>query len=904
VTADELAELERYLSPAERKELCALLDADIAERPWTPLPGPQTTAYESVADVVGFGGAAGGGKGLALDTPLPTPSGWVNMGDVQVGDTLFDDRGQPCAVTAVSEINRRPCFRLTFDDGSALVADDVHRWVTFNAAELAALTRKSPEWRAARRAARPSRAKEGTSPARLAALAKLNARDTSTAPPVGAVRSTSELHATLLTSSGRRNHAIPVASNLATPTSDLPIPPYTLGAWLGDGSSRNGQLTGMDAGIWERIEADGFKVVHYASSEQAHSILGLKVKLRAAGLLQNKHIPPAYLRAAHTDRVALLQGLMDTDGHAALDGGCEFDWVNEVLVGNVLELVRSLGIKATLTTGVAKLDGRVISAKWRVKFVTNLPVFGLQRKQDRIRPTQRRVAAFRYLVACEPVDSVPTRCIAVDSASRQYLAGTAMVPTHNTDLACGKAISQHQVVQIFRREGTELNAIIDRLEGIVGHREGLGGKPPVWRSPAGNCRLIEFCSVPNLGDERKFQGRAKDLLVVDEAANFLEAQVRFLMGWVRTTDPEQRTQTLLTFNPPTSADGRWVIQFFAPWLDPKWAGVRAVPGELRYVAVVNGEDMWVDDERPFVMAGKARKYDFDPADYTGARATMVIRPQSRTFIPSRITDNPFLVGTNYMSTLQSLPEPLRSQMLNGDFMAGVKDDEWQVIPTRWVEAAQARWKPKAPKGEMVQMGVDVARGGDDSTTVATRHLDPQAGHDQWYDEIKSVQGADTDDGDKAASHVLIKRRDDAPINIDVIGVGASAYDSLKRAEAQVMGVNVAIPARRANDKSGSLTFFNLRSDLWWGFRELLDPTNDTGIALPPDPKLLAELCAPRFTLSGKAIKVESREDIVKRLGYSPDRATAVILASIDQPKVAAMRAARSQRDVLDYDPYA
>lgn len=471
-----------------------------------------------------------------------------------------------------------------------------------------------------------------------------------------------------------------------------------------------------------------------------------------------------------------------------------------------------------------------------------------------------------------------------------------------TDLACGKAISQHQVVQIFRREGTELNAIIDRLEGIVGHRDGLGGKPPVWRSPAGNCRLIEFCSVPNLGDERKFQGRAKDLLVVDEAANFLEAQVRFLMGWVRTTDPNQRTQTLLTFNPPTSADGRWVIQFFAPWLDPKWTGKRAMPGELRWVAVVEGKDVWVDDSRPFVLIDGKRVHDFDLADYTGSKATMVVRPQSRTFIPSRITDNPYLVGTNYMSTLQSLPEPLRSQMLNGDFMAGVKDDEWQVIPTRWVEAAQARWKPKAPKGEMLQMGVDVARGGDDSTVVSTRHRDQQAGHDQWYDELKEVQGADTDDGDKAASHVLIKRRDDAPINVDVIGVGASVYDSLRRAEAQVLGVNVAERSRRATDKSGSLTFFNLRSDLWWAFRELLDPTNDTGAALPPDPKLLAELCAPRFTLSGKAIKVESREDIIKRLGYSPDRATAVILASIDQPKIAAIRAARANDAVLNYDP--
>lgn len=457
-----------------------------------------------------------------------------------------------------------------------------------------------------------------------------------------------------------------------------------------------------------------------------------------------------------------------------------------------------------------------------------------------------------------------------------------------TDLACGKALTQHQVVQIFRREGTELNAIIDRLEGIVGHRDGLGGKPPVWREPGGKCRLIEFCSVPNLGDERKFQGRAKDLLVVDEAANFLEQQVRFLMGWVRTVDPNQRTQTLLTFNPPTSAEGRWIISFFAPWLDKKYSGPggRAKPGELRYVAVIDGKDTWLTSGEPFTHNGET------------------IRPQSRTFIPSRITDNPFLVGTNYMATLQALPEPLRSQMLYGDFEAGMEDDIWQVIPTRWAEAAMARWKDRQPKGEMLTIGVDVARGGQDSTIIAPRHRDAQAGHDLWFDKLREIQGKDTDDGDKAASQVLVARRDDAVINVDVIGVGAAVYDSLRRAQAQTIAVNVAEKARRATDKSGALSFFNLRSDLWWGFRELLDPRNDTGIALPDDPKLLAELCAPRWELSGKTVKVESREDIVKRIGRSPDRATAVILASIDVPKLSVIRATSLQHDVMHYDPLA
>lgn len=468
-----------------------------------------------------------------------------------------------------------------------------------------------------------------------------------------------------------------------------------------------------------------------------------------------------------------------------------------------------------------------------------------------------------------------------------------------TDLAVGTALTQHQVIQIFRREGTELNAIIDRMSEIVGHRDGLGGKPPVWRAPGGTAKLVEFCSAPNLGDEKKFQGRAKDLLVIDEAANFLEQQVRFLMGWVRTTDPNQRTKTLMTFNPPTSAEGRWLIAFFAPWLDKKFAGPggRAAPGELRYVAVINGKDTWVPDGRPFVLVNGERTVDFDQARYTPAE---IIQPQSRTFIPSRITDNPFLVGTNYMATLQALPEPLRSQMLLGDFEAGMEDDIWQVIPTAWAEAAMARWQKRAPKGEMLTMGVDVARGGRDNTYIATRHRTEH--HPLWFAPLIEVPKDQTDDGDKCAAAVMVNRRDDAPINIDVIGVGASPYDSLKRAKAQVWGVNVAEAPQRTTDKSGRLSFLNLRADLWWALREALDPVNDTGIALPPDQALLAELCAPRWSLQGKQIKVESREEIIKRIGRSLDRATAVVLALPDVPKAAALQAARGRDEVLVYDP--
>lgn len=451
-----------------------------------------------------------------------------------------------------------------------------------------------------------------------------------------------------------------------------------------------------------------------------------------------------------------------------------------------------------------------------------------------------------------------------------------------TDLACGKALTQHQVVQVFRREGTELGGIIDRLEQILGHRDGLGGKPPVWRAPFGGCRLIEFGSVPNLGDERKFQGRAKDLLVIDEAANFLESQVRFLMGWVRTVDPGQRTQTLLTFNPPTSAEGRWIVQFFAPWLDKKFNGVRAKPGELRHVAVIDGRDVWVPSGEPFVHNGET------------------IRPQSRTFIPSRISDNPYLMGTNYMSTLQALPEPLRSQMLYGDFEAGMEDDPWQVVPTAWVEAAQARWTLRAPRGEMMNLGVDVARGGKDSTVIIARHR--AEGGAPWYAPPAKHPGSETPNGNKVAGLVIAERTHNSPVCIDVIGVGASPFDKLNDLGVQVIGVNVSEKAT-ATDRSGRLRFFNLRSQLWWQMREDLDPANDTGIMLPPGQELLAELCAPRWSLSGMTIQVESREEIVKRIGRSPDLASALVLARMDVPKIAALRAAGARDEVLDYNPW-
>lgn len=446
-----------------------------------------------------------------------------------------------------------------------------------------------------------------------------------------------------------------------------------------------------------------------------------------------------------------------------------------------------------------------------------------------------------------------------------------------TDLGLGLSLTRHKVVQMFRREGTELTAVIDRCAEILGTREGLTGRPAIWRKPTPTCEIIEFCSVPHAGDETSYQGRAKDFLWFDEASNFLESQVRFLMGWVRSVDPNQKCQTLLTFNPPTTVEGRWIVSFFAPWLDKKHPRP-AKSGELRWFATIDDKEREVPGPEP-VEDSKGR----------------MVRPMSRTFIAARVGDNPDLAkSSQYLAQLDSLPEPLRSLMRDGDFAAAMEDDPMQVIPTAWVEAAMARWKPRNPMPEMDSIGVDVAMGGRDSTIIARRH-----GH--WFDVPIVYEGHRCPDGPTIAGYITAAQRGRAPIHLDLFGVGAEPYGHLMRAQAPVLGISmgektgeIAIEGRRR--------FFNVRSCLWWRMREALNPSNPLQIDLPPDRRLLADLCAPKWSeRAGGIIYVDSRDEIMEAIGRSPDYGTAYILALMHSP-VLRSRGAGWDRQEKPYDP--
>lgn len=424
-----------------------------------------------------------------------------------------------------------------------------------------------------------------------------------------------------------------------------------------------------------------------------------------------------------------------------------------------------------------------------------------------------------------------------------------------SDLGLGLGFTEHERTLVLRRQYTDLASLIERAIEINGTRNGFNGQPPPSLKTT-NKKLIRFGANRLLGDEQTWQGQPFDLKVFDEAAQFLEAQIRFHLGWIRSTTIGQRTRALLATNPPLSAEGDWIIGMFRPWLDITHPSP-AKPGELRwYVTAPDGTDLEVEGPDPV---------EFDGKEYL---------PTSRSFIPAALRDNPFLINTGYKAQQDALPEPLRSAIRDGNFMLARQDDQYQVIPTEWIRMAQLRWSEKPPACiGMSSLGVDVALTGDDHTTFARRH-----GH--WYDEIISEKSGATPDPLDVASRAITIMRDGCPIIIDMGGgYGSGVYSHLKNnvGGLTLFGFNGSNESLKRS-RDGKLKFKNKRAEAHWKFREALEPNLGEPIALPPDPELMADLTAPRWKLTPSGIQIESKDEIKKRIGRSPDKGDAVIMA--------------------------
>jgi hypothetical protein len=375
-------------------------------------------------------GYPGHGKAVSLDTPIPTPTGWTTAGDVTAGDALLDEAGSPTTVLAVTPImHNHECYLMTFDDGSEVVADADHQWFTWG--------------ERARRSERTARRNNRAIERPLAP----HGSDQSHKRHRPSVVTTREIAESLVVD-GKLNHAIQLAKPLHLPEVNLPIDPYWLGTWLGDGDSHAPTVTSEDAEIaqhWEREAAvrnlrfvpifrEG-KCNRYTINSSGVPRRGgnpMLNDLKELGVVRNKHIPMSYLRASEGQRRDLLAGLLDTDGYAHPDGSVEFCTTKKVMADGVFELVCSLGYVPRVYEDRAKIDGRDCGPRYRVCFRGHGQLFRLERKQKNVKPSPSPRSQWRRVVSCDPVPSVPVRCLSVDSPNSLFLVGRSMIPTHNT----------------------------------------------------------------------------------------------------------------------------------------------------------------------------------------------------------------------------------------------------------------------------------------------------------------------------------------------------------------------------------------------------------------------------------------------------------------------------------------
>jgi hypothetical protein len=382
-----------------------------------------------------------------------------------------------------------------------------------------------------------------------------------------------------------------------------------------------------------------------------------------------------------------------------------------------------------------------------------------------------------------------------------------------------------------------------------------------------NPATIDFGHMEKRTDMFKYQSAAYAYVAFDELTSFLEEQYLYLLSRIRSV--ANVPKRLRGGTNPGNEGHDWVFRRWRPWLDVTYHDP-AMPGELRWFARIKDQD--VEVEGP---------------DFLGPDGEEAL---SRSFIPAFVEDNPALLAKDpqYISRLMALPEPYRSQLRDGNWLVGA-EHEWQIIPHQWIREAMNRWEAK--DGELFEFSgaaLDPARG------VNQAVLGHKRGN--WVGELEYFNERDTMYLIGETRRLYGEQFGDGrlhPARIDIIGVGAGIYDRMREIAGEMRQdperlhrIVEAYPITSsekstATDQSGLLEMYNVRAEMWWHMRELLDPDNplhlDEPICLPPDNVLLADLAAPRWRNTSGGILVESKEDIKKRIGRSTDAGDVVCM---------------------------
>ncbi len=569
-------------------------------------PTPKQAAFLLVDDLeVFFGGAAAGGKELLASMPIRTPTGWKEMHEIHPGDYVFDDEGSPTMVLAESEIVwDKPCYKITLDDKTEIICTNTHPWVV--------TTHVDAERNNYRLRVMTTEEMYQLNPRYIRGYKRKNGVRT---PYYGS------------------KYRIPVAKPLQYEEKDLPIHPYLLGIWLGDGSRHNGVITTIDIEIVDKLAELGYEVTKYKHGYDWR-VRNLRAPLRELGLLstmgnhKDKFIPEIYLQSSFDQRLELLRGLMDSDGtiERGQRGATYFCNTEKSLVDDVEYLLRTLGYKVKTA----------YECEYRLYFTPDPehPPFHLEKKKRRLNKTRKPGADWYFIKSIEPHSSVPTKCIAVDSKSHMYLCGRELIPTHNSDALLMAALQYvdepNYRALLLRRTFKDLSlpgALMDRA------REWLGPfavtKEVRWNEqektyifPSGS--TITFGYLEHENDKYRYQSAEFQFIGFDELTQFSETQYRYLFSRLRRLEGSRVPIRMRSASNPDGVGIVWVHQRF----------------------VIEGID------------------------------------EGRIFIPSKLEDNPHVDQEAYERSLEELDPLTRMRLRHGvwalDDKVGLFKREWFV----------------------------------------------------------------------------------------------------------------------------------------------------------------------------------------------------------------------------------
>lgn len=757
----------------------------------------------------------GAGKDNRLVEKLPTPTGWTTIGEVKIGEYVLDEMGNPTKVTGKSRIFHHDLVKVVFNDGAEIVCSPNHEWVTldFNEARRAR-KRIDGDWR--------------------------------NAWSYGRTRETREIISSLRHGKqNQANHYVPINAPIRGQEADLLIDPYILGVWLGDGNSADPIVTlgprkcrVLDEFASRGVVLKEYKHKPWKAPKYGFSQGGHRAKLRELGVLGNKHIPQAYLRASIEQRTNLLRGLMDTDGFNAGTKASTcvgIDFMNEQLALGVVELVRSLGVRCSISKERTYLDGKDAGPRWRMVFNPAFDPFTPGSIKSTERPEQDAQASrktVRTIVDVVPVPTEPTQCIEVDSKSHMYLVGEHMVPTHNSRLSATLVnwwVDTHPVddttVVTTATNWKQVRNVLWKEIPRVKADAGVGGKvnaDATWKI-GDRQDPIAFGMKPDDKDESGFQGvHDQYVLVIMDEAGGISKEI-FTAADAITTNKYARILAIANPNDPSCYMGEvynreiklkpeersWNIIQFGAYDTPNFTG-EVVPVEVATRLV---QKSWVE----------ARKKEWGE-------------------------DDPRFVAR-----------------VLGQFPAVSDDGLFNM--GRVMQSMEVYSSSEPDEGMPVTIGVDVARYGSDSSVVVSN----QGGYIKILGRYQGMNGPEL--ARKVGE--LATNVGASEVRIDGIGVGVSVLDHIENH----LPPDVTVIAIHGNSKSADSTqWYNYRAAMYCQFAKAVA---DGRVQLPDDDELHKEIASIKYEYRGSAILIESKENMRKRKVKSPDTLDAVIYAFQD-----------------------